>query len=135
MVNPFGEESDSKIAWQQKYQQMEFQANTLRQIVAETKVKLNATTEERDMLLTNNQAMDAELSQTKQDLLIFKKLAKERAETIAKMETSMNTSEFSRMGTEIDNLRSQIAELQSDAARSTPEEAALCAGLLTPHTA
>ncbi len=119
MVNPFGEQSDSLIAWKERYKQLEFQLNTIKQILSETNIKLQKTTEERDYYIQEMQKLSEELSSVKRELLIFKNLAKEREDKLNRLESSTNASKLIQMQNEIDKLKEENEELHATINRGT----------------
>ena len=122
MVNPFGDTSESPIALQEKIKQLDFQVNTLRSVIAETKIEMEGIKNERDQLLSNNQVMENDLSETKQQNQVFKQLSKERGERVADLEAALENSQIPTLKFENERLKEKLEDAQSELARSAVVE-------------
>ncbi len=122
MVNPFGDAADSKIAWQEKAKQLEFQVSTLRTVIAETKVNSEQIKNERDQFAQTNQVLEEELSETKQQYQVFKQLAQERGERVSDLDTALENSQIPTLKLENERLKEKLEEAQSELARSSAIE-------------
>ena len=122
MVNPFGDSSESPIALQEKIKQLEFQVSTLRTVIAETKIEMEQVKNERDQVAQANQVMEEDLTETKQQYLVFKQLAQERGEKVSDLEALLENSQIPTLKFENERLKEKLEEAQSELARSAAVE-------------
>lgn len=122
MVNPFGDTSNAPIALQEKIKQLDFQVNTLRSVVAETKVEMEQVKNERNQLLSSSQEMENDLSEIKHQHQIFKQLAQERGERVSELEASLENSQIPTLKFENERLKEKLEDAQSELARSAAVE-------------
>ncbi len=116
-LNPFGETSDSVHAWRERFRQMEIQKNAAVATLAETKFSLEQLTEQYNELVEQYNQLSTELSDTKQELLSFRDIAKERAEKIKEFETKLNLDAMSKLQLENKELNDKIEDLLMEIAR------------------
>ena len=120
-VNPFGDSSDSVHAWREKYRQMEFEANSLRQALTEVRTQFNEISENSSQLKEINETLNNQVSELKQELLAVKQISRERAEKIDALDRQLDVNQIEKLLEENSILKSKIDDLSMQYARGGGE--------------